>query len=419
MKIKYYNIIFIVLLIILSAGVYYYIIENVSEKQIHKDQLYTCPMHPEIVRDKPGKCPICHMDLVPLQKEKKDKTEENKKIEIHLDHAKIQKIGLKTEKIEIKPLQKKISLVGYIDFPDSEIYFVNSRVNGWVESLFVKSEGIMVYKGQPLFSLYSPELVSAQEEYSQIYKQIQMLKNQSHLENTVLLELQKSLSSVREKLKLWNITESQIKELENTQKVKRNLIIYSPYSGFVIEKKIYEGQKIQEGMDLYKIVDLRNVWVIAQVPEKDISFVAEGSMVEVVVPQLNNRVYKSKISVLYPVVDSETRYLKIRINLINSKFELKAGMYVNVNIMGVNPVHGLVVPYSSVIKTGQRNIVFVHKGNGIIEPREVETGITDGDRWTQILKGLSEGEEVVVSGQFLLDSETRIQESLRKMTHSH
>ncbi len=401
-------------------------------------QLWTCPMHPQIIRDQPGKCPICHMDLVPLENQTKNKNEENQMQEDHSQHKQsniseiqikiepsiIQKIGLKVEKIEKKQVERTIQLVGHIEYDEAKIYIINSRINGWIEKLYVKTEGTYVRSGQPLLSIYSPELVSTQEEYLNLYKQYISAKNTLGEQDSTVKELYKTLISSRERLKYWNISDFQIKQIEKNLKTNHLLSLFSPYDGFVIEKKVFEGQKISEGMDLFKIANISNVWVVLHIPEKEVPFIYVGQKVKIQIPQLSGKNYYGKISYIYPYIAQDTRDFKARIDIKNSNFELKPGMYANVELIYKVPKEILIVPYSSVVKTGKRNIVFVYKGEGIVEPREVEIGLTDGENWIEIIQGIKEEESVVTSGQFLLDSETRIQEAIQKLknpipVHTH
>jgi len=389
-------------------------------------QLWTCPMHPQIIQDKPGNCPICHMELVPVkepikQEDSQDHSTQHS-IQIKIDPSMIQKIGIRTQTAEKKQVKRSISVVGHIDYDEREIYIINSRINGWVEKLFAKYNGKYIKKGEALLAIYSPELYATQEEYLNLYKQYQISKKMGN--SDIANELYKTLQSAKERLKLWNISESQIQQIENQQKAQKLLYLTSPYNGFIIEKFVFEGQQVKEGMDLFKIANISNVWVIAHIPEKDIPFVYLGQKAIVEISQIPNKTFNGKITYIYPYIEGTTRDLNVRIEIPNPAYEIKPGMYANIKIIYKVPKPILVVPYSSVIQTGSRNIAFVHKGNGIIEPRIVSIGMTDGENWTEIKEGIVENEEVVTSSQFLLDSETRIQEAIQKLqqnipTHQH
>jgi len=334
----------------------------------------------------------------------------------------IQKIGIRKQTAEKKQVERSISVVGHIDYDEREIYIINSRINGWVEKLFAKYNGKYIKKGEALLAIYSPELYATQEEYLNLYKQYQISKKMGN--SDIANELYKTLQSAKERLKLWNISESQIQQIENQQKAQKLLYLTSPYNGFIIEKFVFEGQQVKEGMDLFKIANISNVWVIAHIPEKDIPFVYLGQKAIVEISQIPNKTFNGKITYIYPYIEGTTRDLNVRIEIPNPAYEIKPGMYANIKIIYKVPKPILVVPYSSVIQTSSRNIAFVHKGNGIIEPRIVSIGMTDGENWTEIKEGIVENEEVVISSQFLLDSETRIQEAIQKLqqnipTHQH
>lgn len=394
-----------------------------------KKQLWTCPMHPQIIQEKPGYCPICHMELVPLQDQKKQDNSSNSdlelnkksndssisKIQIKVEPNIIQKINLKTQTAKKMEVEKNISIVGHIDYNEGNVYIINSRVNGWVEKLYANYEGKYIKKGEILLAIYSPELVSTQEEYINLYKQYIIANKTNGNSHDITKEIHRTLLSARERLKLWNISEFQIQQLEKSLKAQRLLYLTSPYNGFIIEKHVIEGQKIQEGMDLFKIANISNVWVMAHIPERDIPFVYLGQKAKVIISQIPNKIFQGKITYIYPYIESSTRDLNVRIEIPNPKFELKPGMYANVELFYKVPKPILVIPYSAVIQTGKRNIAFVHKGNGIIEPRMVKIGITDGENWIEIKEGINENEEIVTSAQFLLDSETRIQEAIQKL----
>ncbi|MCB1158165.1 MAG: efflux RND transporter periplasmic adaptor subunit [Leptospiraceae bacterium] len=394
--------------------------ENTSSKSEekhehkHEKELYTCPMHPEVIRDKKGTCPICKMDLVPLKKQEMNledtKPDSKDKIIIHLEPATIQKVGVVTELVKKKTIEREIRTVAHIDFDESAETIINSRVNGWVEKLYVKFTGQTVRKGQALIGIYSPELVSTQEEYLKLYKSY----NSASDEGTKK-ELSKLLESSKRRLLNWNISKGQILELEKKQEVQRLMNLYSPYSGVVVEKKVIEGAKIMEGMDLFKLANLETVWAFVHIPEKDIPFIKENMPAKILLPQLPTEEFQGKVSFIFPYIEMKSRDLKVRVSIPNRDFKVKPGMYATIVLEQKLEGEHIVIPSSAVIRTGIRELIFVYHGKGKFEAREIKTGVPDGIDRVQVLKGLKEQEAIAVSGQFLLDSETKLQEAVRKM----
>lgn len=409
-----------------------------------KKTLYTCSMHPHIIRDEPGTCPICGMDLTPFhdhsehrggdanmsmasessegQGENMKSGEMNAAADEHAGHVKnnrlvirvdatqIQKMGVVTDIVQKKTIAREIRSIGHVDFNESAEVLINSRVDGWVEKLHARFTGQTVRRGQPIASIYSPDLVSTQEEYLQLYKRVESLESEAAKQ-----EIGRLLESARSRLRNWNITNAQIKRIESSGKARRLLTIYSPYSGVVVEKKVTEGAYVKAGTDLFKIVDLATVWAYVHIPEKDMPFVAQNMPAKMEIPQLPGQSFNGRVSFVFPFMDMESRDLKIRVSFKNPGFKLKPGMYATIILSKELSGEQLVIPSSAVIRSGTREVVFVYHGNGAFEGREVQTGVSDGAEGIQILSGLSEGEAVAVSGQFLLDSESRLQEVVRKM----
>ncbi|MEQ9364262.1 MAG: efflux RND transporter periplasmic adaptor subunit [Leptospirales bacterium] len=401
--------------------------------------LYTCSMHPHIIRDEPGSCPICGMELTPFHDHSDHGGEgagsfqsetqssetagvgvgearepaagiKDKSLMIRVDAEQIQKMGIVTDIVQKKSIAREIRSFAHIDYNESAEALMNSRVDGWVEKLYARFTGQAVKRGQALAAIYSPELVSTQEEYLQLYQRAQTLESEAARK-----EMGRLLEAARNRLRNWNITPAQIKRIETSGKAQRLLTLYSPYSGVVVEKMVTEGAHVKAGTDLFKIVDLRTVWAYVHVPEKDMPFVSLNMPARMEIPQLPGKEFNGTVSFVFPFMDAESRDLKVRLSFRNPGFQLKPGMYATIMFDKRLSGEQLVAPSSAVIRSGTREVVFVYHGAGAFEAREVRTGVADGHSGIQILSGVSEGEAVAVSGQFLLDSESRLQEVMRKM----
>jgi Cu(I)/Ag(I) efflux system membrane fusion protein/cobalt-zinc-cadmium efflux system membrane fusion protein len=412
--------------------------------------LYTCPMHPTYVSDKPGDCPICGMKLVPLEKEEKpaEKPAPQKKIRykstmnpaeisdkpgkdsmgmdmvpfeveeagetpavggriaVKLSPERRQMIGVRAETVKIQPIHKLIRAVGRVDYAEPNVAFVNLKFEGWVESLFVDSTGRFVKKGEPLLDIYSPELVSAQQEY------LLAVKAKNSLGDSGLSVLKSS----RERLKLWDISDAQVENLERAGEIKRTLTLYSPFSGFVIEKNVLRGQKITAGENLYKIADISRVWVYGDIYEYELPFIKTQQEARITLSYYPGEAFTGKITFIYPYLNAETRTNRIRVEVPNPSFKLKPEMFANLEIH-VDYGAKLAIPVDSVINAGEKKIAFVDLGDGYLEPREIRLGVK-GEGIYEVLAGVREGERVVTSANFLVDSESSLKAALRQMTRS-
>jgi RND family efflux transporter MFP subunit len=372
-------------------------------------QLYTCPMHPQIIRDQPGNCPICGMKLVPKEKIKPASGEMEKSPGVpgqgivEIDPAKQQLIGIVTTAAIRRPLHQVIRAVGIVTVDESRLSDIPSKVEGWVEKLYADQTGKLVTKGQPLLAIYSPDLVSTQQEY------LLALRSQKRLADSPFPEVKKSgdalLEATRQRLRLWDISERDIQRLEKTGEARKTLTLYSPASGYVMEKTAVAGMKVTPEMTLFRLADLSRIWVEADIYEFEAPLLKVGDKAQLTAASLPGRVLQGKINYLYPTVGEMTRTLKARLEFSNPKLELKPGMYVNVEISSP-AAEALAIPEAAVIDTGTRKVVFVKQGEGTFIPREVTVG-TRAEGYYPILSGLQEGELVVSSATFLLDSESR------------
>jgi len=350
-------------------------------------------MHPQIISDKPGICPICNMKLTP----KRDGT--SGEGTVWIDPATRQNMGLTMTAAKYAGLSRLVHTFGEVAIPDPNVYSVTLKFDGWAERLFVAEEGERVLKGQSLLEVYSPDLVTAQKEL------LVALKSESNDSMTRLAE------AARSRLKNWDISEDQIEQLANSGEVKRTLIIRSPADGFVHAKHVKEGDRLSARSVLYEIVDLREVWIKADVYEQDLPYIAVHHPAKIKVPGLPGRTFAGHISYISPMLDKKGQ-VEIRLSLENPDFALKPAMYAEVTIENALKGNRLVIPRSAIINSGVRQIVYVAKDGESYEPRTIITGAVGQNDLIEVVDGLTPGDSVVTSGQFLLDSETRLSEAV-------
>lgn len=322
---------------------------------------------------------------------------------ITLSSDKVQLIGVRTAVASLQSLDKQIRTVGKVEVDETRLAYVNTKISGWVKKLYVNFTGDRVVKGQPLFSLYSPDLVTAQEEY------LLALRSRSTASNgipEVQASEQSLIDSAKQRLLLWDITPDQIDALEKTGKPLTNMIIEAPASGIVLEKMVIDGGFITPGMNLYKIADLSSLWITADVYEYEVSLVKIGQQARVTLTYASGEVLHGTVSYIYPTLDPVTRTVKVRIAVKNQGLLLKPDMFANVEIM-VSSGSRLVIPREAVLDSGQRQIVYVEKQPGVYEMRAVTLGVR-GENFVEVVKGIKKGERVVTSGNFLIDSESQL-----------
>jgi len=323
---------------------------------------------------------------------------------ITISEDKRQLIGVRTAAAAFRILDKRIRTVGKVEVDETRLAFVNTKIAGWVKRLFVNFTGDQVVKGQPLLSIYSPDLVTAQEEY-------QLALRSRTTVSGGIAEVQASqqslIDSAKRRLFLWDITDEQIAELEKTGKTQTEMTINAPLNGIVLEKMVLDGAYIVPGMNLYKIADLSTVWIIADVYEYEVPLVKMGQQARVTLPYSSGEVLHATVSFINPVLDPMTRTVKVRIAVKNPGLVLKPDMFVNVEIMTSSRAR-LVIPRSAVLDSGTRQIVYVETEPGVFEMRKVTLGVR-GESEVEVLKGIKKGERVVTSGNFLIDSESQLQ----------
>jgi Cu(I)/Ag(I) efflux system membrane fusion protein len=415
----------VVVLALAGAGVYLYCgahMPAASAKAGAAKVLYHCPMHPTYVSDRPGDCPICGMKLVPVEQQKPQRhpTVGNAaksgpmvagQAQIYLSPEKQQLIGLRTGVVERVPMTKVIRTVGQITADETRISRVYTKVGGWVDKLYVNFTGDLVRKGQPLLSIYSPELVATQEEY------LLALRAQKRLRASPFEEVAEGgstlLAATRRRLELWDVPDAEIRRVEQAGRPIKTITLYAPTTGYVMEKSVLEGQKVDSATPLMVVADLGVVWVQAEFYEEDAGVVQVGDAAILTVNSYPGHEWRGRIDYIYPSVDPTTRTLRARVRFANHGVMLKPGMYGNVLIQ--KPLGSrLTVPEEAILDSGTRKIVFLDRGDGHFEPREVQVGQrTDGRR--EILSGLEPGDRVVTSGNFLIDSESRLKSALQDM----
>jgi Cu(I)/Ag(I) efflux system membrane fusion protein len=357
---------------------------------------YTCSMHPSVRQNSPGKCPICGMDLIAVTHEQQEQGV------VLIDEARRQLIGVRTGLVVQGPLQRTFRAVGQVTYDESAISEVNLKVRGWITKLFVNQTGQKVARGQPLFSLYSPDLFSAEQDF--------LLANQGATPGggagTPSGRMEMLGRAARQRLHLLGLSDGQIDDVAKQGVPSESIVIASPASGFVIEKNVVDGASVEAGMRLYRIAALNRVWVEAEVYEADLPHVHLGQTASVTLDYQPGHSYQAKIAYIYPYLDANTRTGRVRVELANKDLELRPGMYASVTLTTA-PVARVQVPTAAVVYTGPRRLVFVDLGDGRFRPQEVKLG-TETNGMFEVLSGVSAGDRVATSGVFLIAAEARI-----------
>jgi Cu(I)/Ag(I) efflux system membrane fusion protein len=359
-----------------------------------KEILYwVAPMDPNYRRDKPGKSPM-GMDLVPVYAD--DNAQANV---VSISPEVVQNLGVRTTKAERTRLWRGIDTVGYVDFDESKVSHIHLRTEGWIERLTAQSEGERVKQGDFLFDLYSPKLVNAQEELV-----------------TAMASGSKSLiRASRERLSSLGVSDKQIAQLQKDKKIQQRIAVYAPQDGVVSSLSVREGMYIKPANRVMSLADLSSVWILAEVFERQAQWVKNGQPAEVRLSFLPGKVWQGTVEYIYPSLDPKTRTLKVRLRFDNPDEDLKPNMYANVRIYGGPKEDTVVIPVEGLIRTGRNQRVIVALGEGRFEAREVIVGIESGD-YVEILQGIGAGDDVVISGQFLIDSEASMRASLTRMS---
>ena len=376
---------------------------------------YQCPMHPQIISDRPGSCPICGMDLVKVQAggtaAPTAPMPAGRSI-VTLSPERRAVLGLRTAPVVSMDIDRSIRTVGRVAIDERRLEHVHTKFEAYIEDLRVDFVGKLVRRGEVLASVFSPELVATQQEYLLAHRAQQRLGRSSV--SSVAQGGADLLGAARERLLLWDIRAADIARLERTGEVRRTLDIVSPVSGHVIRKTAEQGMRVTPADTLFEVADLSHLWVLADVYEADLPSVRVGSRATVSLSYLPGRTWEGPITWVAPTVDPQTRTVKVRVEVDNAGGELKPEMFADVELR-VGRGHGLVIPESAVLHSGPRQLVFVDLGEGRLEPREVTLGGRSGDG-VQVLSGVALGEQVVTAANFLLDSESSLKAALQAMS---
>jgi Cu(I)/Ag(I) efflux system membrane fusion protein/cobalt-zinc-cadmium efflux system membrane fusion protein len=352
------------------------------------------------------------MDLVPVYEDEEE--EESTEGVVRIDPAFVQNIGVQSVLVERRDIPFSIRTIGTVTYDDKKLVLVNTKYTGWVENVRINYVGETVSKGQELFEIYSPELVTTQKEY------LSALDYAEKLSHTDLSEIKDRalslLDASRERLRHWDISDEQIRRLEEYRQPTRTLKVFSPAGGMVLEKmdQTLEGMYVKPGMNLYKIVDLSTVWVEAEIFEDQVPWLKVGQFAGLEFPFQPGRKYRGTIRYIYPFLNQKTRTMKVSLEVPNPDLALRAEMYANVTFEVPSARNVLTVPEESVIHSGTRNVVVLDRGDGTFEVSDVTLGVNGKGVW-EVKEGVAAGDRVVVSSQFLIDSESNLREAVRKM----
>ena len=385
----------IVIVAVMTNGFACLLSPSLATAEEEKEILYwVAPMDPNYRRDKPGKSPM-GMDLMPVY------ADDGAGNVVSIKPGIVQNLGVRTAIAERTNLWRGIDTVGYIDFDESKVSHIHLRTEGWVENLTVESEGDRVNKGDFLFDLYSPKLVNAQEELV-----------------TAIASGSKSLiRASKERLSALGVSGKQITQLQKDKKIQQRISIFAPQDGVVSSLSVREGMFVKPSMRVMSLGDLSSIWVLAEVFERQAQWVRTGQAAEVRLSYIPGQVWQGKVEYIYPSLDPKTRTLKVRLRFENPDEGLKPNMYANVRIFGGPKEDIIVIPMEGLIRTGRDERVILDLGDGRFEARKVVAGIESGD-YVEIIRGIDKGDRIVVSGQFLIDSEASMRASLMRMSNT-
>ncbi|QEM67183.1 efflux RND transporter periplasmic adaptor subunit [Geobacter sp. FeAm09] len=385
--------------------------DGTAKQELNAKPLWTCPMHPFIIKDKPGACPICGMELIKKQNDAQSATQtpEQKQQAAMIGHVSLsptQRVMANVATVEVKQedLNKEINAVGIVQYDQSRQAKVTAWIAGRIDKLHVGAVGAYVGRNRPVAEVYSPDLLASQQEY------LLAVKSRDQLKNSPIPSISQNgdglVQSAKQRLMLFGVKESQIAELERAGKPNIRLPIYTPLSGVVIEKMVQQGQYVNTGDVLFNIADLSRVWVEIEVYENEFPNIKIGQRVEIQSQSFPGKPFSGRIAFIYPFLDPKTRTVKARVEMANPGMKLKPDMFVRASIK-IGLGKAIVVPVTAVMDTGKRQVAWIETSPGMFEPRDVQLGQRTDDR-VQVLSGLKPGDKVAVSGAYLIDSESQL-----------
>lgn len=374
---------------------------------------YRDPKDPKYTSNKPGLNPETGSELVPVYEGDASAMPPGT---VQVSAERQQLIGVRYGTAEYAPAGETIRAVGKVAVDETRVSHVHTRTEGWVEKVYANFTGGVVRKGQPMLTIYSPELLATQQEFLLALHARDMMHHSTMA--GVASDSESLVAAARRRLELWDLSTAQIDEVASSGKPIANITLYAPESGYVLTRNAFANQRVMPDTDLYTIADYSRVWVFASIFEYQMQFLHEGQPAVVSLPYGGGRKYNARVSYIQPQVDAATRTLQVRLELPNPGLTLKPEMFVNVELQAPQPDR-LMVPAEAVMNTGLRQVVFVDRGNGNLEPREITAGEHSGGR-VRVLKGLKPGERIVISGNFLINSESQLKTAAEGMgAHAH